>query len=673
MQEMPKPNRFVLNYYGQSTDVEPDNHAEIELLLSRSEGHGVDKAFTTDFQFSGKASKILQQLDLDYGKAAICTMSFYKRNDSLTALESGQLWSMTLFATLSADFSTYSLDNGIVSISFIENSVLKQLEENKSTDYDILMDEGKTLSYTGITTDASNKLSALTGNMDKITGVNKFIFQCTRSTSQMSTVFNYFNADETVLNYIYLSALKTNTPTIEVKLGTVIIKVADSIPSAFQKIGLVKILLDGSYVELYKWVFPSWHEDATNVYYTFTDNTIHMISATEFLAGETLALMFESAVDGNASIQNVDGCYVKILSVEPTIFVDYPINVCSYEWLLEKVLALIAPTHTLVWSLPESTDTGLHFLTCLTSASALAQAEKPYITSNFEKIMKALLCEYGAGYKVEGDVITICRMSELYTNVKAIDVLPINNVVEENDDTHVFNRVVVGYETDSDVTNGTLDFNCKNTFIIPYTKGDKELDLVHPFKGSPYTIEKFLKDKNESSTTNKLSDNNLFVFAVDPFMAGTTALYRSGVTGGNGSEFNVPISPMRLLIQNARYLGISSFPSATPQLIFTSTDRKADVTFRCSLFETEAITENDGTGSYITEPMKNPLFLPKTLTFQTGIKLWDMDLINASLYKYFELYDKNAKKTYKYYINDLSLRMTDVDSQEFSGLIKAIE
>lgn len=682
MQEMPKPNKFILSYYGQSAEVEPDNHADIELLLSRADGHGVDKAFTTDFTFSRSASKIFQALDAQYGKSTICTMSFYKRDDSQTALENGTLWNMVLFATLSADFSTYSLDNGIVSISFTENSVRKQIDDNKSTDYDIPLNDTipatgaqRTLLYTGVTTDASNQLTGISGNMEKLTGVNKFLIQANHSTSAPSTTFNYFNDDETVINYMRLVALKDNTPTIEVKLGTIIIKVIDSTPSVFQKIRLVKILLNGSHVELFKWVFPSWYQDLTAVYYTFADDEIHTINTVEFIAGETLAWMFESSVEGDAIVQSIENNYLKVVSVESTVFVTYPIKVCTYKWLLQQILLNIAPACTLNWLLPDADDELAKMVTCLSSSSALAQMENPYITSNFDKIMKALSVEYSAGYKIEGSTITVCRISEMYTDVKAMDVLPIEGVVENNDDTHVFGRVVVGYETDDDVENGTLEFNCKNTFTIPNTlANDKELNLVHPFKGGCYTIEKFLKNKKQSSTTTQTSDNKIFVFSVDPFVeAGITELYRQGVFGGNGTEFNVPISPMRLLMQNARYLGISTHPSATPQLIFTSTDKKADVTFKCALLDNVDITENDGTQDYLSTPMQNPLFLPKTIDFQTGLRLWNMDTINASLYKYFELYDKNANKTYKYYINDLSLRMTEVDSQEFSGLIKSIE
>jgi len=411
------------------------------------------------------------------------------------------------------------------------------------------------------------------------------------------------------------------------------------------------------------------------IHVTYDYNVDISLIGKTFIEGDQLALILNTSRSSIHTFEAVD-TYLEIESFESTVFVDRPIQVCTHEWLLQRILDKIVPSgYTFVWNLPASTayNNSKPFAPCLASSSSLAQSTAPVITCNFEKLMMSLRCLYGAGYKIEGSIITIDYPDNFYTDVKAFDVIPINGVKESNDNTNVYNRIVVGYETDADVPNGVFDFNCKNTFTIQNgLTEEKELNLVHPFKGSCYTIEKFMKDKAADSTVNKTSDNELFIFAVHPFLTNTTTLYRTNISGFDSTVYNVPISPMRLLMANARFIGVSLYPSLTPSLTFTSTERNANVTFQCQNFEALPITENDGTGLYITSLLSNPLFLPKSLDFQTGIRLWDMDIINASLYKYLELVDKNTNKVYKVWINDLSLRMTQVNSQDFSGIIKSI-
>jgi len=581
---------------------------------------------------------------------------------------------------MSADFSTFEYENGVVTLSFIENSVRKLIEDNKGADYDIPLNEGKTLSYTGVNLNQSNKISGITGSCWEIKTGESYVINGMRSTSAFSSNFNFYDSNDEPYKYIYAKVLKDCTADLKINLGRIVIECNGILFGNWSdKIGLYRLNASGipyNNAPLKEW--SSTH--ASNygigkIHVTYDYNLDVSLLGQTFIEGDQIALIINTDRSSIKTFESVD-TYLEIESFESTVFVDRPVQVCTHEWLLKKILDKIVPSgYTFVWNLPNSNtyDPLKPFVPCLASSSSLAQSPAPVITCNFEKLMMSLRCLYGAGYKIEGSIITIDYPDNFYTNVKAFDVIPINGVKESNDNTNVYNRIVVGYETDADVPNGVFDFNCKNTFTIPSgLTEEKELNLVHPFKGSCYTIEKFMKDKSSDSTINKMSDNELFIFAVHPFLTNTTTLYRTNIIGNDPTVYNVPISPMRSLIANARLIGVSLYPSATPSLAFTSTERNANVSFQCSDFETLPITENDGTGDYLTSILINPLFLPKSIDFQTGIRLWDMSIINESLYKYLELLDKNTNKVYKFWINDLSLRMTQVNSQEFSGIIKEI-
>jgi hypothetical protein len=63
-----------------------------------------------------------------------------------------------------------------------------------------------------------------------------------------------------------------------------------------------------------------------------------------------------------------------------------------------------------------------------------------------------------------------------------------------------------------------------------------------------------------------------------------------------------------------------------------------------------------------------PLFLPLSVEFDTALKLWTLASINDNLYKYWELVNKNTSETYKIWIKDVTLQLTRVNSQSWKGI-----
>lgn len=82
----------------------------------------------------------------------------------------------------------------------------------------------------------------------------------------------------------------------------------------------------------------------------------------------------------------------------------------------------------------------------------------------------------------------------------------------------MFTSVKIGHaEQQVDDTNGKFDFNGYMIFTSPVKSiPDKQLDLQSPYKASPYEIEQTRANYEGKTTTDKETDNDVFVLAVLP-------------------------------------------------------------------------------------------------------------------------------------------------------------
>jgi len=248
-----------------------------------------------------------------------------------------------------------------------------------------------------------------------------------------------------------------------------------------------------------------------------------------------------------------------------------------------------------------------------------------------------------------------------------MDVVPINGVKIKADTEHVFNRVEVGWDTDDDIDNGQFEPLCKNVFSISSDVQDKTLDLVSPFKGSPYTVEQYMKEKALESSKTKQQDNDVFVFCVHPFEeSDNTTLYRDHLPAS--TLFNIPLTPMRFLIANGNYIGVSLY-NRSKRLIYVSTDRTASGRFRLA-YDAGYIDEDDGLNFGLSNALSAALFRPEAIKLSTCVKTPNKAAIDAMRHKYFTSIDEKNGITYDFYINDVSLPLTVGKEQEWRGLIK---
>jgi len=657
---MPDENIFRLSYSGGQVDTTPANWDEMEMGISR-ELFTVKRELTSELSFFGPAATLITTAR---ASNLPVTLSLYKRFNAD--------WSMTLFRTWKGEINTYKRNGGTVSMKFAASTPRQEVEKNKSTAYEIPLPTTHVLNYTGIDHDTTNIVS---GIVKKITSSSplyhapsNWILPGVLSTAD-ATVGLTFN------NFAFV-ATEAGTYTVKTTLGNLIIELPGLNAQFNASIVLAQyrgtLLLDK-----YTWMQTSWG---------FTGNGQDEFAAFNYPAavtksfimqtGDVIRLMYNTSKspswikEGSSS-----DLRLEVTSYETSTLVDYPIFTITPEALLTALLAkMCVVPPALTYSLTHTT-----YVPVLSSAQGLTQTDNPTITVSFEDVMKFLLCCYGADYEITDSVggddmtLTVAPASTFFADTQATTITECLGIETATDEGLIYGSVVAGFESDDDAKNGTFDPLCKNTFKLGNT--DAELDLVCPFKGTPTTIESFIVSKKGESSTTKESDTSVFVFAVNPFVLGETTLYKSQtfiVTPNsrivNSHYFNVPFSPMRMLIANAAYLKVSKWNDTTP-ITFVSTDRSS-LLVSLTGTETTAVTEYNGTSAALLIGMATPLYLPVRLEMECLMDLWTLAQINEWPRQYFTAIDEKNGLTHNFRLNDVTLPLTKRSTVTFNGLLK---
>ncbi len=650
-------NRFTLVSGGQSVRSTPRNWDSFEVALSR--GLSINKEITTELEFFSSGAELIESA---FNSGEEVTLSLERLDNN---------WEYTDIRYFKADFSTYSKNGGIVSVGFIEESLRELIEDNKGTSYDIDITNEFKLSYSGIQANRTNSLRSESGACEQLSFSN-WLIRGVKDRTELSDTIIFPKKS------FYLKFLKEDELYIQLRIGKLIAKWRGLTGGSLM---LAHCRPSGSGFNVVA-VIKTFHgvDSVADISTTFTDYTTHDIfysskrwgidgqvaaSNVSILENDFLCLFFNTERGANVSMEGGETT-LSVLSYESSIFQDYMFPVIRPNYLISELMKKMCGTSPLIeYNLSET-----NWLPVFASSSCITRQIEPKITVSFEDLMKFLNCIYSCDYDLTEDTIRIDYASSFFSDVKAMDLEPTGRISMSYDDEHIYNKVEVGFDVDSDTENGTEDFLCKNVFEITKAEGET-LDLVSPFKGSPYTIEQFIKDKASSSTTKKQSDDDVFVFCVNPFNfspTGTppTILFR-GQTGVSSSYYNVPFSPMRMLIANSRYIGVSLW-NKTKRLVFASTNGKSASSKLP--YENALISEKNGENALLLTGLENPLFKPLSVEFDTNIDLWTQEEINDYLYKYFTVRDKKSGSSYDIYINDISLPLTKKSKQNWNALLR---
>lgn len=663
-------NKFTLTYGDVSTDFCPKNWEDLDVLISRDR-MAVDQEVTAEFEMYGAAATVISTA---YNAGQNVTLTIQTLQNDWTY---GDTWTFT------SDMETYAVEGRVISLGFIENNPRDEIEKNKGTKYDIDIPEGLTLSYTGVNRDKTNTIQSLVipygGANQPCTNIfGGAIYAAAGVKTQSEPSDNWIFTD---YDGFYARALRNTTATVSFTLNKRKYLLYQRYDDVRLKLVHARIS-SGAFQIINNLVTFAWNSRTSTSYYTFENNSDLVftnngtrwfrgsldIGAGVIQTGDILALVIVAPV-AFVSQSYVDGerTVMSILSSDVSQFTNYPVQVVSIEWTIEQLLAkmcTVAPK--LTYNLPKYNEAG-YYVPVFTSGSALQKTPSPKMSISFEDVMKFLRCMYCADYDIMTGSLVIDTAEAFYGGDSTETVVPISGVERKRDTEHVFNSVEAGWETDDNVENGQFEILCKNTFKINSKVKDKTLDLVSPFKGSPYLIEQYLDEKATQSSKTKEQDNDVFVFCVVPFTSGTTTtLYRypSGTSATYDTYFNLPMSPMRFIIANSKYIGVSLF-GLTKELEYVSTDRFSNISTRIE-GESVAVAENVGDSAVLVAGLSAPYFLPETIEFETTGLMTRTEIL-ALRHKYFTINEKFGS-VYKYYINDISLPLTKNKSYKVIGL-----
>lgn len=693
---MPKENKFTLRYKStlswvdtsgvthqgyKTADVEPYNWPDFEMAITRQD-LVADREITSELEFAH-----LEIISEARSAGKDLELIFSKRNND---------WTYSEIATFTADMTTYREERERIRLSFIENSIRKKLVDNASVKYDIDVPiqathtpnpDAYTLLYTGLSRDIENVFAPALVSFDSPSNVIPGVLVKRTATDRLSFT------DKMSATSLYSSNYK-----IKYKLGKIVIKSGVLLDISNYKIRLNKRSLGVLQSTIKEW---NCTNRADGYLYTFEDSEEYE-QLIQLNVNESIRLEVSRATLPS-EVYSYEDTRLSLSHTIESIYSDYIIYGMTQKQALTALLAKITPC-TLVYNIPDTLF--------LASESCLAQSLEAKLSLTLDDIKKSLRCS-GAALSVSGTTVTVDYVDNLFSGTLGGTLVPINNPVFEYSNEHVYGSVRVGYKVNNDAEKSIF---CENVFKL--SDDEKELDLVSPFKASPYDIEETLDKLRISSTKKQEYSEDIFIFDINAFDSYNQATLNKDYYLRNsiGGEYNLRLSPMNILLSNERYLLVSGNP------VFASSDGEDGATIkglvRYSSYTnlTDAITNLTGgralnitvrfsdvsigqtvnlkthwllryynyTGSTIEDAdwldtdnwtevtylkerevtfTKDPLFYPYSIVFDTSQRLTNLDTT-----KYYAVVDNFSDKTYNFFINDISLQLTKVESQSWNGI-----
>lgn len=154
----------------------------------------------------------------------------------------------------------------------------------------------------------------------------------------------------------------------------------------------------------------------------------------------------------------------------------------------------------------------------VTSGDGVRGLPQSGVKVSWREYFKAVDVYYMAGMKITESKVIVEHRSEFYkpvTVTPAISLGEIKNFKSYPAVDKMFTSVKIGHaEQQVDDTNGKFDFNGWQIYTLPIKSiPAKELDLQSPWKASPYEIEQTRANYEGKITTDKETDNSVFVIA----------------------------------------------------------------------------------------------------------------------------------------------------------------
>jgi hypothetical protein len=498
---MPKKlYKYTLQYGAETLDCEPTNWADFQVAVAR-EDHTLKRDFTTDLTFSGAASKLLQSAYASTSKATIVTLKV----ERLRSTD----WAYIHFRTLRANFIGFTLDKGLSTLSFYEDTLRLSIENLKDVEYTLDVPQTRTIGYDGVGKVRNNTLSLFSGECSTIgTTAIRFLPPSTHQ-SEYSTNVTFLRPDGLEYGRTRFKALQDCVVSLKVHLGALAISCYGSYTYAGGKMQVIR-LRGGAFTVLYEYNATS----SKSIRYGIRDvfeipEQNHSFGLFE---GDEIFLAYLPSLGANSVSVSYGldtlNTYIQVTDTSDSPYQDYRITALTPEEVCRGILTKMGINATV--TIPTISS---YWDVYLSGKDSLAQKADAKIVTTWKDIVEFM---YMLGYAVDytDTSVVFSLITDNYQDIEAEEVDILSDFSTVDDDTNVFSSVVVGYDTsDSDVEDGEKDIMCKNTFTLNKNV-DKKLEITTKYKASPYTIESAIKSAREDSSKTKSTDSDIFVFVV---------------------------------------------------------------------------------------------------------------------------------------------------------------
>lgn len=337
------------------------------------------------------------------------------------------------------------------------------------------------------------------------------------------------------------------------------------------------------------------------------------------VGNERFFLYFDSSRDGDA---NVDGFQVlnglmeiKYFTVTPATKIKALRPIYVFQQLINKINGTPFEIRSAFLKRWEQV--------LITSGDAVRGIVGAKVKTNLKDFFRAFNTIESASFGIQNNIATF-ESREYWFN-STVRTFVFDNISNFNLNVNtdlLYSSVVVGYEDQTyDEINGKQEVNSNQTWTLPITRVQKQLELISPYRADAYGIEFLRINLEGKNTTDSDSDNDVCMIKVE----------KEPVTGQNYCHverfpqllnvlagetwYNADLTPKRCLLRQGAYL----------KSILYKRDGY-NIEFQSGLKNTSAITlDNNGVRVVENEDINvaslpKPFFIPYVVSFDAPIK-----------------------------------------------------
>lgn len=610
--------KYILHIGSTSYELCDDdlkNWDEVRYAYTRSEYGGIERSFSSQFEFVNKAYKLL---------FAEYIANRFNSKASIEVKGKNSQWEYVTMFQCELDFSTVSWDPYVFKINAIDNSLAALIKANKSTKYEFSVDtdiipdtkfrfdripmlENLTYEFTqGESYDENSsgldiKLypdeNPFIGNVGSEISINRVIDWNDDQTNDLDS-YLFKAVDDTVvtLDYemiwrddyvdnavgIYLCSRRNGETTTGWIVGEngqngagLIALIADK----WQQVPLSGTEYNNPSVLLAEYPTPSegqwalvggivWKSQYNGTGYQWT-NTLK--TREEFFTETRSGKLFITMMAG-------DEVYIKSYFAQPKPqqkvakfrllrsnftftwvsrgqSVDIP--VIKPQNLATKLLNRIAGANINVSF--GNTDTRLAN-TYIMAAENARNTPEPKIYSSFSEFCDWMSAVFGYVYYVRENTVHFAHRSQVLKADAGIKKINESKELQYSvDSSAIYSAITAGYDKkDYDNINGRDEFNFNNTYTTGCAVSDKKLSLLSKYRADSYGIEFAVQKRNQDTTDSSGDKDVFFIHCTD--MGGYVVPNRAMTIQNALSDavFNAAFSPMACIRANAGLIGLQA-------------------------------------------------------------------------------------------------------------------